>query len=143
MQFKVPQNIDMQDKVIGPLTMVQFVYAIVGFGGAYALYITIPAPFSYVFVIPVVLFVLCLDFLKINERPFLDFFISAIAYSSLPKKRFWEANTGGSLTVEIYHRDSSNVPVIQQKNISRSAIDVFAKNVDSENAEENDFLIKR
>jgi len=32
MQFKVPQKIDIEDKILGPLSMVQFVYAVLGAG---------------------------------------------------------------------------------------------------------------
>ena len=30
MRYKVPQNIDMEDRIVGPLTMVQFVIVMIG-----------------------------------------------------------------------------------------------------------------
>lgn len=101
MEFKVPQNIDMPDRILGPLTMVQFIYAVVGFGVCYAIFMSVPAPFSYILIFPIALFVFFLDFVKVNERPFLDFFISALEYSMSPKKRLWLQDSDGDLNVEI------------------------------------------
>ena len=67
MRYKVPQNIDMQDRILGPLTMVQFIYAVVGGGFCYAIYMSpIPKPYSFILIVPVALLVLALDFLKIK-----------------------------------------------------------------------------
>lgn len=131
MQFKVPQNIDMQDRILGPLTMIQFVYAVVGFGTCYAIYMSLPRPASYFLIAPIALFVVCLDFVKVNERPFLDFFISAIEYAATPKRRFWHQSLGSNLNIEIYHVEKSNEQKIQHKNISQSQIDILAKKSDS------------
>jgi len=139
LQFKVPQNIDMQDRILGPLTMVQFVYAVVGFGTCYAIFSSLPRPLSYFLIAPIALFVICLDFIKVNERPFLDFFISAIEYASTPKKRFWHQSLGSNLDIEIYHVEKSNEQNVQHKNISQSQMDSFAKRADSSQNE----LIKK
>ena len=140
MQFKVPQNIDMQDKILGPLTMIQFVYAVVGFGSCYAIFMSMPKPFSYILIAPIALFVVCLDFIKVNERPFLDFFIAAIEYSASSKKRFWHQNTSSSLSVEVYHVQQSNTPIVKHKNITHSQMDELAGKLDQNNS---DLLIKK
>ena len=33
-QYKVPQNVEAEDKILGPLTFKQFIYALMGFGWA-------------------------------------------------------------------------------------------------------------
>ncbi len=121
----------MQDRILGPLTMIQFVYAVVGFGTCYAIYMSLPRPASYFLIAPIALFVVCLDFVKVNERPFLDFFISAIEYAATPKRRFWHQSLGSNLNIEIYHVEKSNEQKIQHKNISQSQIDILAKKSDS------------
>jgi len=123
----------MQDRILGPLTMIQFVYAVVGFGTCYAIYMSIPRPYSFFLIAPIALFVICLDFVKVNERPFLDFFISAIEYAATPKRRFWRQSLGSNLNIEIYHVEKSNEPIIKHKDISQSQIDSFARKVDTGN----------
>jgi hypothetical protein len=132
LQFKVPQNIDMQDKILGPLTMLQFVYAVVGFGTCYAIYVSIPKPFSIILILPIAFFVVCLDFIKVNERPFLDFFIALVEFIASPKQRFWHQDTGSDMKVEIYHIDKSNQPANQHKDVSNAQIETMAKSFDDD-----------
>jgi len=131
LRFKVPQNIDMQDRIIGPLTMVQFIYAVIGGGVCYSIYSAVPAPFSYIIILPIALFVICLDFVKINERPFLNFFLAAIQYASAPKQRVWHQGSGSDLRVEIYHAKVEEAQTFTSKNISRSQITAIANKVDT------------
>lgn len=90
MQYSVPQFIDVQDKIIGPLTITQFLYIL---GGAGTLFIYwILAPSIQVFLIPAVptlaLFA-ALAFAKVNGRQFSTFLGSAIKYVLRPKMRLW------------------------------------------------------
>ena len=131
MQFKVPQNIDMQDRILGPLTMVQFIYAVVGGGVCYAIFNAVGKPFSYLLITPIVLFVLALIFLKINERPFWNFLVSAFEYSLAPKKRFWH-HSDFSSNFEIEIKSVNNKPVtLPTKNISHDQIRNVAERLDT------------
>jgi hypothetical protein len=132
LQFKVPQNIDMQDRILGPLTMIQFVYAVVGFGTCYAIFMSTPKPLSYLLITPIAFFVICLDFVKVNERPFLDFFVAAMEYLAVPKKRFWHQNLGSSdLEIEIYHINQNAEKPVAHKEISHNQIEELAQKIDN------------
>lgn len=131
MRFKVPQNIDIEDRILGPLTMVQFIYAVIGGGICYVIYTVIPAPFSYVLISPIALFVVCLIFVKINERPFLLFLVSMLEYNATPKQRIWHHGNGPDIGVEIYQSKVQTGPIVQAKNISREQIINIAKKLDS------------
>jgi hypothetical protein len=130
LKFKVPQNIDIQDRILGPLTMVQFIYAVVGFGVSYIIFNAIPKPFSYFLIAPIVIFVILLDFVKINERPFLDFLTSAITFFMSPKQRFWHQGDDSDFNIEIY-KVAKQGPTIQHKNITSEEIQKFANRTDS------------
>ena len=131
MRYKVPQNIDMQDRILGPLTMVQFIYAVVGGGFCYAIYMSpIPKPFSYIIIVPVALLVIALDFLKINERPFLDFLLSIVEYNGAPRQRLWHHENGSDLKVEIYEPVKSTGPKVQPKTYTRAEIAALANKLD-------------
>jgi hypothetical protein len=132
LRFKVPQNIDIQDRILGPLTMVQFIYAVVGGGLCYAVYMAVPAPFSYLLIVPIVFVVVALIFLKINERPFLDFLVSIIEFSSTPKQRIWQhSGNMPDLKLEIYEVKKDNGPHVQNKRISKQEMSDFAKKLDN------------
>lgn len=93
MEAKVPQRIDMEDKVIGPLTLVQFFYLL--FGGL-IIYIlnswTTGTPFRiffYIIAIPLGLLSLALAFVKIQDRPFIFFLGALVRYMQRPRQRYW------------------------------------------------------
>jgi hypothetical protein len=132
MRYKVPQNIDMQDRIIGPLTMLQFMYAVIGGGFCYGIIMSgIPKILAYLIAIPIGLFVAAMIFLKINERPFLDFFLSVIEYSSTPKQRLWHHENSADLNVEVYKPKIDNkTPAVVAKNYSRQDIQKLAKEID-------------
>lgn len=131
MRFKVPQNIDIEDRILGPLTMVQFIYAIVGGGLCYTIFMSIPAPFSYFLIVPIAFFVICLIFVKINERPFLIFLTSILEFNSSPKQRIWHHGTIPDIGIEIYKAQKQDGPNTQTKNISHEQIVHIAKRLDS------------
>lgn len=94
MQYKVPQNIDIEDKLIGPLTMLQFVYLLLGMGVAYASW-RVGWLIFVIFGLPVALFTLALLFVKIQGQPFGRFLVSLIQYYRQPQKRIWHSLSNG------------------------------------------------
>lgn len=89
-QFKVPQNLDMEDRLIGKLTFLQFGY--LAFGGliAYVLVLKIPGPFGYILAVPIGLITFAYTFVKVQDQPFSHFVTSLISYISLPRNRLWQ-----------------------------------------------------
>jgi hypothetical protein len=90
MQYSVPQFIDVEDKVIGPLSIKQFLYILAGAGMLFVLW-TI-APSIEVFLIPAVPVLgifLALAFFKVNGRPFTNFLSAAMQYLIRPKVLIW------------------------------------------------------
>ncbi len=93
MESKVPQRIDMEDRVIGPLTLTQFFYLL--FGGLF-LYLlnswTAGSPFRiifYILAVPVGFLSIALAFVKIQDRPFIYFLGAIIKYLQRPRRRVW------------------------------------------------------
>jgi len=133
LRFKVPQNIDMQDKILGPLTMLQFIYAVIGFGICYIASNSLPSPLSYVVIVPVALFVFCLDFIKVNERPFTDFIKAAIVFATTPRQRLWIEGGSSDFNIEIYHAVKQDQNSFQSKNIDHNEIRKMARTLDTDN----------
>lgn len=107
MQFKVPQFIDMEDKIVGPLTLKQFAYLLGAGGFSFLLWTFIPIKVvAVIFIIPVGGFFIALAFVKINERPFIDIVENAIGYYSSSKIYTWrqpvanQNNTAENIVVE-------------------------------------------
>lgn len=70
MQFQVPQFIDVEDKIIGPLSFKQFAYVLAAGGAAFICLKVVPLWIGIPLFLPSVGFFLALAFYKINGRPF-------------------------------------------------------------------------
>ncbi|MCX7779170.1 MAG: PrgI family protein [Patescibacteria group bacterium] len=90
MQFVVPQFIDIEPKIIGPITPRQFILLIFAGGITFLCFKLLD---FWIFVV-VFLFVICpffgsFTFVKINGRPFHYFLLNLIQFFQRPKVRVW------------------------------------------------------
>ena len=89
MQFKVPQFIDIEDKVFGPLTFKQFVYLAGGAGLVYLSFKLLPV---YLGLIAAPVFgglAVALAFVKYNEKPFINTLESFIRFYTRSRLYLW------------------------------------------------------
>jgi hypothetical protein len=71
MQFQVPQFIEVEDKIFGPLTFKQFIYIGGGIGGAYLLWVTLPIYIAAPIIAIEGGLAAALAFFQYNGRPFI------------------------------------------------------------------------
>ena len=91
MQFRVPQFIDIEDKVIGPFTFKQFGYMVGAGGFSFLIWTFVPIRIlAILLIIPVAGLFLALAFVKINNRPFGDILESAFGYFTGIKIYTWK-----------------------------------------------------
>lgn len=121
MQFRVPQFIDIEDKVIGPLTIKQFGY-IVGAGGvSFIIWTFVPVHFFAVLIIlPVAGLFLALAFAKYNNRSFGELLESAFAYYTGAKIYTWKQPTDETRGEEDTRVDQVVVDTTKQIIISKT-----------------------
>jgi cellulose synthase/poly-beta-1,6-N-acetylglucosamine synthase-like glycosyltransferase len=90
MQFKVPQFIDIEDKLFGPFTFRQFAYLAGGAGASFVLYKALPLWLAIIFILPVIGLSLALVFYKINEKPFIFYLQAGVNYFVSNKLYIWK-----------------------------------------------------
>lgn len=88
--FTVPQFIDVESKLVGPFSFVQFVYILGGAGFCFLLWRLLPSFIAVILMVPVAALSISLAFVKINNRPFIITFISAIKYYINGKIYLWK-----------------------------------------------------
>jgi len=89
MQFVVPQFIDIETKIIGPITPRQFIILIIMFGLIALSYKL--ADFALFLIEGVIIFLLgiTIAFIKVNGQPVYYFFLSLISILRKPSIRVW------------------------------------------------------
>lgn len=89
MQFKVPQFIDIEDKVFGPLTFRQFGYLAGGAGFAYLAFKFLPIYLSIIIGPALAGLALALAFFRYNEKPFIHLLESFIRFYMRSRLYLW------------------------------------------------------
>ncbi|MFA6251252.1 MAG: PrgI family protein [Candidatus Paceibacterota bacterium] len=90
MQFKVPQFIDIQDKLFGPFTFHQFAYLVGGAGIIFVIYKLLPLWIGIFLMIPIAILSALLVFYKINGKPFIFYLQAGISYLISSKLYIWK-----------------------------------------------------
>jgi len=90
MKYQVPQFIEIEDKIFGPLTFKQFVYVVGTLGASFLLWKSLPSFFAILLIIPVGGFGFALAFYKVNSLPFIDVMENAIRYSLSSRLYLWK-----------------------------------------------------
>lgn len=88
MRFEVPQFIEIEDKIFGPLSWRQFLYLAGGLGMAVVLFLTSTLLFV-IFGIPLAALAFALAFIPVNSRPFSFFLEALFNYVSNEKLYLW------------------------------------------------------
>ena len=89
MRFEVPQFIEIEDKIFGPLTWKQFIYLAGGGGFGIVAFFILPFFLFVLVAIPVGALSAALAFYPINNRPFSVFLESAYNYFSNSRLYLW------------------------------------------------------
>lgn len=89
-QYKVPQDVEADDKLLGPFTFRQFVYLMI-MGGcvglAFALFQV--NPFLAILPLPFIVFFAALALPLKRDQPMETYLAAVVAYHLKPNKRFW------------------------------------------------------
>ncbi len=101
MRFEVPQFIEVEDKIVGPLTWKQFVYLAGGAGLLVIFYFSFPFFIFAVVGLPLGALAGFLAFHKINNRPFSIFLESFLNYTTQNKLYLWEREEEQTVGSEI------------------------------------------
>ena len=90
MEYQVPQFIDVEDKIIGPLTLKQFIY-VAGAGGiCIVLFVYLPIVLALLLSAPVVALAVALSFYKMNGKPFIEVLEAGFNYYTSGKLFLWK-----------------------------------------------------
>jgi hypothetical protein len=90
-QYKVPQDVEAEDKIIGFLTLKQFIYAVIGIAYGLLTFRIFSAAIFIWFIVgvpPTVIFLL-LGLYQRQGQPFETYFLALLNYWFKPRKRIW------------------------------------------------------
>ncbi len=109
MRFQVPQFIEVEDKIIGPLTIKQFIYIAGGAGMCFVIVRFLPLFIGILVALPIGAFALALAFYHPNERQtFILFVENAFRYFIGNKLYIWKKQEKKPVAKTAEERESTN-----------------------------------
>ncbi|MES2023452.1 MAG: PrgI family protein [Patescibacteria group bacterium] len=90
MQFKVPQFLDIEDKIFGPFTFREFAYLAGGGGLCYVLFKLLGFWYGAIPILLIGGLAALLTFYKPNNKPFINMLEAGVKYAIQDKLYIWE-----------------------------------------------------
>jgi hypothetical protein len=133
MQFQVPQNIMMEDRIVGPLTIIQFLIVVIGGGIAFFVLnqTSLPTIISRGGAGGIALLTVILAIGKFNDQPMYRFFKYILAYIFAPKTRVWHKNGGEVMLIKQSEHRKDESHLHAPKRVSSEDIAQLATVLDS------------
>jgi hypothetical protein len=141
MKFQVPQFIEMEDKIFGPLSFKEFSYIAGGAGLAYILYRFIPSFIvALLFIVPVLAFAGLLAFYRPNNKPFIEMVQSALIFATGNKLYIWKKGKKPLKTEAVDPSAPLPNPLQQVPSVSGSKLSGLSWSLDTQKKGEEDSL---
>jgi len=99
MEYQVPQFIEVEDKIFGPLTLKQFIFLAGGVGLCVVLVLYLPLILGIALALPVGALTFALAFYKVNNKSFLEIAEAAFNYMLGGRMYLWKKDTTVSKTL--------------------------------------------
>ncbi len=90
MEYQVPQFIEVEDKIIGPLTLKQFIYLAGTTGLCVIFFAYLPLFLALLLAVPTAGFGVALSFYKVNGKPFIEVVEAGFNYFLSKKFMLWK-----------------------------------------------------
>lgn len=115
MRYQVPQFIEVEDKIFGPLTLKQFIYLAGGGGLCLIFFSLLPLYLTAILSIPVIALSAGLAFYQVNGRPLIMVLEHAFEYLLGHKLYLWKPRSAGT---------APEAAAVQAKTASQPALPV-------------------
>jgi hypothetical protein len=90
MQFQIPQFTEIEDKIIGPFTIKQFLYLLMGAFVIFILYKMLNFFIFLLLAIPVAVICIGLAFIKVNQQPLMNVIKNFFRFLKKPDFYVWK-----------------------------------------------------
>jgi|ERR1035437_4886677 hypothetical protein len=90
MEYQVPQFIEVEDKIIGPLTLKQFLYLAGTAGLCVVFFSYLSLVFAILLSLPLIAFGVSLAFYKVNGKPFIEMLEAGFNFYTSKKLMLWK-----------------------------------------------------
>lgn len=128
MMFNVPQFIDVEDKIAGPLTAKQLFWMIGMFAAVMVVAFFFPGPATYIISVPIVIVFVLLAFYRPGGQPLITYVVHGFFFLFRPKLLIW--NRPKAMPVRTVERKQEQKASARTKAVSGEEIRRVAEMMD-------------
>ncbi len=133
MRFSVPQFIEVEDKLVGPLTLKQSVYVVGSVGITAGIFIKFGLFFAVILGGPILFLAFLLAFVKIHGRPFINVLYAAVYYVIKNKLYIWKKTQNKKTKQDNLQKTANTTSRPVSVGISQSKLKQLAWSLDTSN----------
>jgi hypothetical protein len=130
MEFKVPQFLDVEDKIFGPFTFRQFVYLAGGGGLCFVLYKVLGLLMGFIPMLAIAGFSLALTFYRPNGKPFINMLEAGFKFLFQNKLYIWKRRKIKAPAKEAPTLPSVKIKKVGEPKLGRSKLQDLAWSLD-------------
>lgn len=128
LQYKIPQNVGIEDKIVGPLTLRQLIIIAVGAGTSYVLFALLSKAYEmnaieYVVIALPALFAVASALIRINDISLPKFILLTLEYNIKPRRRHWD-HLGIAQWIDADIEEKKELPVQTPGNVKSKSINL-------------------
>lgn len=141
MEYHVPQFIEVEDKIIGPLTLKQFIYVAGVVGLCVVFFSYLPFIFALLLSLPIAALGIALAFYKVNGKPFIQMLEAGFNYYISEKLLLWKQEApsqqeNGAAASAAAATDAAVLAARSTPKLTRGKLSELAWSLDVKSAEE-------
>lgn len=130
MQYNIPQFIDMEDHIVGPLTAKQLGWLALGGVILLVLWNVLDMVAFFIAGIFVAALFVSLAFLRPNGQPLVNFVMSSVGFLFKPKMYFWKKVPGKIKIIKISKKPTA--PLVARKILNREQVEKLSEVLDKD-----------
>ncbi len=120
-EYKVPQNVETEDKILGPLSVKQFIYVIIALMWGFLMWriFSFSIIVALIFAFPVTGFFLLLGFGSREGVPFEDYMVAFFRFLVVPRTRTWIKDDKKEVIVKDVEKPKENLEKDQSVSVGQ------------------------
>lgn len=135
-QYKVPQDVEAEDKLLGPLTARQFIYLIIAlaWGGLMWRVFSWNIVIMILVILPVSGFFILLGVGRRQEQSFESYFVAVVRFMLVPRIQVWDKDISTDVLVK---PEEKRPELITEKHVTRGSLEQLALIMDTHGSQKD------
>lgn len=142
MLINVPQYIDVEDKIVGPLTAKQLGWLIALGVSLLLMWSFLDRVSFFLIAIPLTFLFIALAFYRPYGQPLVSFLLGGVFYLFNPKIYVWKRTSQGIRNIPIRKKEDKSKKTIEHGRLTAEELENLSRTIDTNGAQTNEHILE-